>query len=118
MTYWTLEYGGSEMTRAAWGFAQEGLTAEFGNMVVDTFNVQVPLPDVTADEIIPYEGQVIIRSGRISSEGSFSGGAVEFQGKRLLHILHGQPGYEGVVYQFGGPGDDLASTPFQQASKE
>ena len=118
MTYWTLEYDGSEMTLAAWGFAQEGLAAEFGNMVVDTLSVQVPVPDVTADEIIPYEGQVIIRSGRISSEGSFSGGAVEFQGKRLLHILHGQPGYEGVVYQFGGPWYDLDSTPFQQAYKE
>jgi hypothetical protein len=115
LTYWTLEYDGSERTLEDWGFSDEGVVGEFGNMVVDTLHVQAPEVDLTDDEIIPFEGQVIIRSGRVAEGGEgFSGGAVEFQGKRLLHILQGRPDYEGVVYQFGGPWYDVDATAYQQ----
>lgn len=115
ITYWTLEYNGVEKTLADWGFSQDGISAQFSNMAVDTFRVELPVADVTADEIIPFEGHVVIRSGRRDlGGGTWDIGTIEFQGKRLLHMASGRPGSEAVAYEFGGPWYDIDTTPYQQ----
>jgi hypothetical protein len=117
--YWTLVYDGTEKTLAAWGFSEsaEGL---FSHLQVDTFSLDIPGALIEDDPVIPFEGSVIIYQNRASETGatnSFSGGTIEFQGKRLLHVLDGRPTFEGVTMQFGGPWYDLDQTPYLQAVK-
>ena len=114
-TYWTLDCDGDERTLDGWGIAEEGFGASFGNMVVDTLNVPIRGALVTDDELWAYEAPVrVMRGRRDLGGGVFDLGTIEFQGKRLLHVVEGRPGFEGVVYQFGGPWYDLDVTPYQQ----
>ena len=65
------------------------------------------------------EGRKLARNQRgelISEAGKEAGEAETIH--RDMWDQGGEPGYEGVVYQFGGPWYDLDSTPFQQAYKE
>ena len=119
MSYTTLEYDGVEKSLAGWGIAEEGCVKRVANLEADTFRVAVPMADVFDEPIWPFEGVVIIRSGRASATGlpdSFSGGAIEFQGKRLLHVVDGRPDFEGVFYNFAGPWYDVHNCPYQQLS--
>jgi len=115
-TYWTLTYGGLEKSFAAWGLDEETAEAQFANMAIDIFTVAVPGAKVEADPIFAFEAAVVIQRARVLSliDGSWSGGVIEFQGKRLLHVLDGRPDYEGIIYQFSGPWYDIAQTPYQQ----
>ena len=116
MTYTTLEYLGAELALADWGIAEEGCVKHLANLEQDTFRLMVPKADVFDDPIWPFEGTVIIRSGRSLSDGIYSGGVIEFTGKRLLHVIDGRPNFEGVYYNFAGPWYDIAQTPYQQKS--
>ena len=116
MTYTTLEYLGAELALADWRIAEEGCVKHLANLEQDTFRLMVPKADVFDDPIWPFEGTVIIRSGRSLSDGIYSGGVIEFTGKRLLHVIDGRPNFEGVYYNFAGPWYDIAQTPYQQKS--
>jgi hypothetical protein len=83
------------------------------NMAMDTFRVAVPGADVMDDPIWPFEALVVIRSGRSYAAG-WSGGQIEFTGKRLLHSIDGRPDFEGIYYNFAGPWYDIHNTPYQQ----
>jgi hypothetical protein len=114
---WTLEYGGLEKSFATWGFDAEHATGEFANMALDTFSLAVPGAHIEDDPAFTFESQVIIRRNRTVAGSTFSGGAIEFQGKRLLHVLEGRPEFEGIFYQFAGPWYDLDQTPYLQDIK-
>ena len=117
MTYTTLAYNGTEKTLADWGLEDESAMSKVVNLAMDTFRVGKPMANVFDDPIFPFEAQVILRAGRESGTGapnSFAGGVIEFQGKRLLHVLEGRPDFEGVIYNFAGPWYDLQETAYQQ----
>ena len=119
LTYTTLEYSGLEQTLADWGLEEASCTLKVVNNGIDTFRAGMPKANLFDDPVFPFEGQIIIRTGRASgdgSDGSFSGGLIEFTGKRMLHVLDGRPEFEGVYYNFGGPGYDVANTGYQQPS--
>src|SRR5579883_1793691 len=113
---WTLTYAGTEKSFADWGLDQDTAELTTSHMAVDIFTVAMPgvAIDSNVEGIFPFEAVVTIKSGRVFSGGSFSGGQTEFQGKRMLSILEGRPDYEGVLLQFGGPWYDLEQTPYQQ----
>src|SRR5579859_2015729 len=113
-TFWTLTYGGVEKSFGDWGFDQDTAEAEFANMAVDTFTVAAPGAKVDSVPVFAFEASIVIRRGRTFAGGAWSGGAIEFQGKRLMHVLDGRPEYEGIIYQFGGPWYDISQTPYQQ----
>src|ERR1017187_19855 len=110
MPYTTLSYSGTEKRLSDWGITQENCSLklvanEHGR--TDVFQAAVPMADCFADPLFAFEAGVIVRSARVSADGtpgSFSGGVVEFTGKRLLHVIDGRPDFEGVYYRFGGPG--------------
>jgi hypothetical protein len=114
---WTLACAGTEKSFADWGFDQDSADGTFSNMLVDVLSLCVPGATIQSDPIFAFEAQVIVRRGRTGSGTSYTGGAIEFQGKRLLHVLDGRPEFEGVVYQFGGPWYDLDQTPYLQDVK-
>jgi hypothetical protein len=114
---WTLEYSSVEKSLADWGFADDPSEGTFANMRVDLISFSIPGATIQSDPIFPFEAQVIIRRGRTGSGTSYSAGAIEFQGKRTLHILEGRPDYEGIHYQFAGPWYDLDQTPYLQDVK-
>jgi len=115
--YDTLAYGGHEKTLAAWGFALEGATGEFTNMRADILRLVIPGGSPGDAEIFSFEGSIIFRTQRDSSTGatdSFSGGTIEFAGKRVGETINLRPDYEGIAYEFHGPWYDLEQTTYQQ----
>lgn len=116
-TYLTIEYSGTEKSLADWGIALAGIIGEFHNQQADTLRVRVPGKLVTDDPLFAFESTIIFRINRTSATGaagSFSGGSIEFQGKRVSNPLDLRPNYEGVQYEFQGPWYDLERTPFRQ----
>lgn len=119
MTFTTLTYLGTEKTLADWGLAMEGCELRLVNLEQDTWKVGVPAAKCTDDPVFPFEAIVVLRSGRTSATGrpnSFKDGLIEFQGKRLLHVVDGRPNFEGVYYTFAGPWYDIQNCPYQQLS--
>jgi hypothetical protein len=113
----TLEYNGIERTLAARGFSLDGTSGTFGNQRADTLHVTVPGGQIADPEIFPFEAVIIFRLQRDSdngADGSFSGGAIEFTGKRVGEVVDLRPNYEGVKYEFQGPWYDLEHTTYQQ----
>ena len=100
-TYWTLSCGGVEKSFSDWGFDEKTVEGSFTNMGIDVFSACVAGATVEDDPIFGFEAQVTIYRGRALGSGGYSGGVIEFQGKRLQGILDGRPEYEGVTYQFG-----------------
>ena len=119
MTYTTLEYNGSERALADWGIAEQGCTLTVASLEDDLFRCMISRALCTDDPVFPFEGAVILRTARVSTTGavnSFSGGLIEFSGKRLLHVVDGRPNFEGVYYNFAGPWYDVRECPYQQLS--
>ena len=119
MTYRTLTYGGVEKALAGWGIAEEGCVLTLANMEPDTLRVAVPAARCTDGAVWPFEGAIVMRSGRESATGlqdSFTGGVIEFSGKRMLHSVEGRPEFEGVYYNFAGPWYDIQNCAYQQLS--
>ena len=119
MTYRTLTYGGVEKALAGWGIAEEGCVLTLGNMEPDILRVAVPAARCTDAAVWPFEGAIVMRSGRVSATGladSFTGGLIEFSGKRMLHSVEGRPEFEGVFYNFAGPWYDISNCAYQQLS--
>ncbi len=110
----TLTYSGTEKSLADWGFDEDTPEMVQVNSGVDVFSLAMPEASMFVDPVIPFEAQIVIRSNRSGSGTSWTGGTIEFQGKRLLHILDGRPQFEGLVYQFGGPWYDVDQTAYQQ----
>lgn len=119
-TSWTIETtAAGERSFESLGFDSDTAQGNFVNMRADVFSVAVPGMLITADPLFAFEEAVIIRSGRTYDEETetWSGGAIEFTGKRVEEVLDGRPDYEGVIYQFSGPWYDIDQTPYQQSIK-
>lgn len=118
MGLWTLEYDGLEQTFADWGLAHEGAAGTFvnGGHGMDQFAITVPGAKVDDAPLFPFEAAVKVRRNRTLTGGVFSGGALEFQGKRFNIVLEGRPEFEGVIYVFVGPAYDLQATAYQQTT--
>ena len=113
-TYWTLTNGaGVERVLADWGIGPD-VVLELENLAMGVLSVPVPGAAVTDNVLWAFEERVTLRRGRVLTDGVFSGGVIEFQGTRLLHVLDGKPGFEGVVYRFGDPWYHVQSCPYQQ----
>jgi hypothetical protein len=113
----TFECAGAEKSLAAWGFALDGSTSEFKNQSVDVLRLVIPGADIEDAEIFPFEAKVIFRTQRDSADGSansFSGGTVEFSGKRIGEAIQITGKNGGVAYEFHGPWYDLEHTTYQQ----
>lgn len=116
-TFITLEYGGTEKTLANWGFDLSTARCDFQTLAPSTFMLRCATADVEDDPAIPFAGSVIIRRDRESSTGnddSFSGGTIEFQGKRTWLQHSGDGSGEGLVYTFSDPWWDLQNTAYLQ----
>ena len=112
MSFWTLQYSGTEKTLAAWGLANAVL--ELVSQGADTFTVEAPNQAVDAAASFAYQGAVILRSGRTGSGTSWTGGTICFQGVRGLNPAKGSAREESRTYKFHGPWWWLESTVFQQ----
>lgn len=113
----TFEYAGTERTLAKWGFAREGSECNFWNQRPDVLHFAVPGGSIADAEIFAFEAAIIFRTQRDSAVGadnSFSGGAVEFSGKRVGEVKDLRPNYVGVKYEFQGPWYDLQHSTYQQ----
>jgi hypothetical protein len=110
----TLEYNGLEKSFADWGIDESGAVMVRANMAPDTFTVAIAGGPIEGDAIFPFEAWVIIRSGRSWVAEAWTGGVIEFQGKRVQEAGEGRPDFEGVAYQFMGPWYDVTETAFQQ----
>lgn len=119
-TFWTLTYdpgtGAVEKSFADWGLDEETAGMVTSNMAVDVFTVAMPGEKIDTVPVFPFEAQVTIRRNRTFTilTGLFSGGTIEFSGKRMLCVRDGRPQYEGMIYQFGGPWYDIEQSPYQQ----
>ena len=116
----TLTCNGSEKSFAAWGFSFDSVSDELGNQKADVFTATIAGANIGTEgdtPTFPFEAQIVVRSGRISSTGatnSFSGGTLMFSGKRVGNLARAAGAYEGVTYKFQGPWYDLSNTHFQQ----
>ena len=64
MSGWTLEYNGTEQAFGDWGFTEPKMSPR--KLAVTTFTVRVPgVANLVAAPPIPFQGQVIIRRGRV-----------------------------------------------------
>ena len=117
MTFDTLEFNGLERSFAHWGFELRHVQCERHNLREDVFRATVANASVSDDPIFPFEGPVIIRTGRSSATGadnSFSGGVTNFSGKRVGMQAAASGRAQGVTYEFLGPWYDLANTHYLQ----
>lgn len=102
-----------------WGFAQD-VKGTRKQQAPDEFTVTLPSVLIAAEAAaptFPFECQIIVRTNRASATGapgSFSGGTVKFQGKRVGQPLKASPSGQGATYKFQGPWYDLANTHYQQ----
>jgi hypothetical protein len=113
----TLSAGGQEKKLADWPVALEGSSADFMNLRADVLRLLFPGGAISDPELFAFESQIIFRTQRDSTTGnpnSFSGGTVEFQGKRVGEVKEIRGDYNGVQYEFHGPWYDLENTVYQQ----
>jgi hypothetical protein len=85
-TAWTLKYGATEKTFAAWGFTNP-MTFDSQQQAVQ-FTVRVPgAANLVNEPPIPFLGQVTIYRDRTVGQGrdgfTFSGGEIVFQGRQV-----------------------------------
>ena len=115
MTYTTLTYNGTEKSLIDWGLALDRCVLTLANLEADTFTAALPQVNCLADPIWPFEGQIVLRTGRSKAlDGSYSGGLIEFSGKRMMQVIDGRPDFEGVYYTFAGPWYDIHQCAYQQ----
>jgi hypothetical protein len=115
--YDTLKYEGHEKTLAARGVSLNGATGDFTNQRADVLRLVIPGGSPSDAELFTFEGAVVFYTQRDSTTGntdSFSGGTIEFQGKRVGEVIDLRPQYEGVAYEFHGPWYDLEQSTYQQ----
>ena len=121
IVYDTLEYDGVERTFDQRFFSRAaGIIGKRYNQKPDTFTVTVANASIADDPVFPYEAAIIVRTNRISTDGSdnsFSGGTTKFQGKRTQNPLKAARGKHGVTYEFQGPWYDLSISPYLQTYK-
>lgn len=110
-----------ERSFTKWGFARDGVRGQKFNFKPDKFSAKLPLLAASSDPVFPFECQVVVRTGRVSadgSDGSFSGGVIKFTGKR--HDWNARVTSENKHYhdyEFLGPWYDLANTHYLQNFK-
>lgn len=118
MAKWnTIQYNGVEKTLAAWGILIDGCEGVFTNQAADVLRVVIAGGYPSDAPIFPFEAAVVFRINRDSATGadnSFTGGTIEFSGKRVGEAVDVRPAYEGVQYEFHGPWYDLLNTVYQQ----
>lgn len=113
----TFEYAGIEQSLADRGFSLNGSSAQFVNQNADTLRMAIPGGEIGDAESFPFEAIIIFRTQRDSATGaagSFTGGSVEFIGRRIGEVIDMRPNYEGVAYEFHGPWYELEHTVYQQ----
>src|ERR1044072_8685847 len=114
----TLEYNGTEKSLADWGFALQGCTLTLGNQHDDPLRLYLPKQNCFDAPLIPFEGRIKLRSNRVFASGSYSGGVLEYSGKRVIESVIGQPREEAQSYVCNGPWYDLSRTLYQQKTAQ
>jgi hypothetical protein len=115
MSFWTLEYDGVEQSFQEWGFTDPRMSPR--KLAVTTFRVRISgATNLVADPPIPHMGQVIIRRGRTTHLGGFTGGEIVFQGRQITdqRLATRNPA---DVLTFGDAWWDLENLVFQQQWK-
>lgn len=112
MTYWTLEYNGTEKALGAWGFSDPDFSAQ--SMGVDEFNVNALAVPFADPPIIPKGGRVIVRRARTLAGNTYGGGSIYFQGVCSDIPRFGTTRREGHSYTFSGPWYWLENKTYQQ----
>ena len=91
MTFDTLQIlGGTERSLSAWGFSLDSCLQKRGNSKADTWTGTIPQAGIASDPLFPYFASVILRTGRASAtgaDGTFSGGLIKFQGRRVKNPM-------------------------------
>jgi hypothetical protein len=116
--YDTLEYAGVEKSLRDWGVQMESCDGEWADQKPDTFECSIVNAYITDNPLFDFEGKIIVRSARTSPTGlpgTFSGGAVDFIGKRILDPGNAGGSGHDVKFKFQGPWYDLEHTPYQQS---
>lgn len=100
---WTLTYGATEKTFAAWGIVRAVNHVESQGQNLFAFDLEKVLAD--ADAVFPYLAEVTIKT---------PAGAVWFVGRRLRNPRVAAPRFERHQYVFSGPGLYLERHVFNQ----
>jgi len=112
----TLEYNGTELALADWGFAQDSAEAEHVNLSASRYALDLPGASISSTPAIPFRGKVILRRQRtwnaISEE--YENGYVAFIGYRTRCSAYTNAVAEGVTYSFENAWHFLENTPYQQ----
>jgi hypothetical protein len=122
MTYDTLTYNGVEKSFVDWGFGSS-VNGRKVNQGADEFTATIVNKDLASEQTsptFPFEAQVIVRTARISADGSsnsFSGGVIKFAGKRVGQPMKAGSNGQNVTYKFKSAWYDLENTHYQQAYK-
>lgn len=120
--YDTLEYpiGTTERSFGNWKIELSSAISRLGNAKPDTFTCEIPVADISANPIFPYEAQIILRTNRDSADGSdnsFSNGTVEFVGKRTANVMRAVGDRQFATFEFQGPWYDLSISQYMQEFK-
>lgn len=100
----TLEYqetpgaAADELSLADWGFEAESL--EFHSLSESTLKLSLPLQDPTTPPVIPWEGWIVLRVGRIGSGKAWTQGKVIFQGYQTSCEFEAAGSKAAQVYTF------------------
>lgn len=115
----TLEYSGLEKSFADWGIGLDDSDLELRANGPDTFRVRIPVASITPDAAFAFESSVIVRAGRSASGGggAFTGGTVEFTGKRILNPLRSSASDRSVTFDFQNWWYDAEHMVFEQYQK-
>ncbi|PWU18899.1 MAG: hypothetical protein C5B50_07735 [Verrucomicrobia bacterium] len=115
ISFWTLEYSGTEKSFQDWGFTDAVLSLK--SQARSTFSVRVPgVSNLITNPPIPFEGQVIIRRNRAAGGGGFSGGEIVFKGRQVTDRRAATQA-PGQTLVFADAWYDLENTVFQQEWK-
>lgn len=120
MLYDTLTYSGAEKSLKDWGFSLDSCNLVIKNQSPDTFRATIAGGSILDDAVFAFEGQVILRSGCASVDGtpnSFSSGTVEFAGKRVGQPMRADSTGKGVTYEFQNAWYDLEHVNFLNSYK-
>ncbi len=114
---WTLSCNGAEKTFREWGFTDP--KSSIANLRGHLFTVRVPgAKNLTKNPPIPFEGQVVIRRGRMrQDDGSYGGGDIVFQGKQVTERRQCNPTAPADMLTFADAFWDLERITFQQVWK-
>ena len=110
----TLEYDGTELSLADWGFALDSAQCEHVNLAPSRYFLDLPGASISGTPAIPFRGKVIIRRQRTWDVSAYTGGYVAFIGYRTRCRAYTTGNSEGVSYTFENAWHFLNNTAYQQ----